>query len=195
MERHGRLPGGHAASRRTLSACHHLGGMSARGSGGDEGSGGAFERLRGNASKARFPVRRADADSRRRQEVERCRDQQQAAQRACVAGGRKTRAVGRFGRYPLTGWTGERRGVCASRLGSRRFAGWYAARGAHRRLRAIDVRMRGQVHRVHRMPVRVRVVQANHAGQRLQRQDQHEAPANEVTNCVSHQGLGGSPLV
>ena len=50
--------------------------------------------------------------------------------------------------------------------------------------------MGGHMRRVHWMPVRVRVVQANHAGQRLQWQDQHEAPADEVTNCVSHQGLG-----
>jgi hypothetical protein len=43
---------------------------------------------------------------------------------------------------------------------------------------------------VHPVPLRVRAMHARHAGQGLQRQNQHEAPAGEATNCVSHQGLG-----
>ena len=84
--------------------------------------------------------------------------------------------------------------VCTRRFGRGRSAGFGALGGSRHRVLAVGehtlCRMCGSVRRVHRMPVRVRVVQANHAGKRLQRQDQHQAPADEVTNCVSHQGLG-----
>lgn len=77
------------------------------------------------------------------------------------------------------------------------FAGCGALGGRHR-VPAVGVHvgacmrdcMGGRVRHVQRVLARVRTVDANHAGQRLQRQDQHEAPADEVTNCVSHQGLG-----
>lgn len=74
---------------------------------------------------------------------------------------------------------------CAHALGSGRLADWDVRQGLRRGLHAVGVRVRRCVHPV---PLRVRAMHARHAGQGLQRQNQHEAPAGEATNCVSHRG-------